>query len=151
VSGSQGRPRGSAAADTGTGDLFATMNDTHEVESTQVNQQDEQQDMPADLVVAAADATGPDVVEAAAASLTGNSAGGAGGGQPPSSGGPLPPLPDEDYLPLALYAERAYLDYAVSVVKGRALPDVADGQKPVQRRIIFSMHEMGLAANAKPV
>ena len=70
---------------------------------------------------------------------------------PPSSGGPLPPLPDEDYLPLALYAERAYLDYAVSVVKGRALPDVADGQKPVQRRIIFSMHEMGLAANAKPV
>ena len=49
------------------------------------------------------------------------------------------------------YAERAYLDYAVSVVKGRALPDVADGQKPVQRRIIFAMHQMGLAANAKPV
>ncbi len=151
MSGSQGRPRGSAAADTGTGDLFAIMNDTNEVESTQVNQQDEQQDMPADLVVAAADATGPDVVEATAASLTGDSAGSAGGGQPPSSGRPLPPLPDEDYLPLALYAERAYLDYAVSVVKGRALPDVADGQKPVQRRIIFSMHEMGLAANAKPV
>ncbi len=74
-----------------------------------------------------------------------------GNGSPPSGGGPLPPLPDGDYLPLALYAERAYLDYAVSVVKGRALPDVADGQKPVQRRIIFAMHEMGLAANAKPV
>ena len=76
----------------------------------------------------------------------------AGGAPPPTGGGgPLPPLPDGDYLPLGLYAERAYLDYAVSVVKGRALPDVADGQKPVQRRIIFSMHEMGLAANAKPV
>ena len=80
-------------------------------------------------------------------------AGGGGGGDPPSNGGgPLPPIPeDADHLPLALYAERAYLEYAVSVVKGRALPDVADGQKPVQRRIIFSMHEMGLAANAKPV
>ncbi|MBL8386251.1 MAG: DNA topoisomerase IV subunit A [Burkholderiales bacterium] len=78
-------------------------------------------------------------------------AGGGGAGEPPHAGGPLPPLPDADYLPLALYAERAYLDYAVSVVKGRALPDVADGQKPVQRRIVFAMHEMGLAANAKPV
>ena len=75
----------------------------------------------------------------------------AGGGMPPAGGGPLPPLPDGDYLPLALYAERAYLEYAVSVVKGRALPDVADGQKPVQRRIIYAMHEMGLASTAKPV
>ncbi|HMN81306.1 MAG TPA: hypothetical protein PKA20_15425, partial [Burkholderiaceae bacterium] len=41
-----------------------------------------------------------------------------------------------DSLTLADYAERAYLDYAVSVVKGRALPDVCDGQKPVQRRIL---------------
>ncbi|MEM5427145.1 DNA topoisomerase IV subunit A [Cupriavidus oxalaticus] len=56
-----------------------------------------------------------------------------------------------DSLTLARYAERAYLDYAVSVVKGRALPEVADGQKPVQRRILFSMHEMGLRADAKPV
>lgn len=46
---------------------------------------------------------------------------------------------------LALYAERAYLEYALSVVKGRALPDVCDGQKPVQRRILFSMERMGLA------
>ena len=73
------------------------------------------------------------------------------GSPPPSGGGPLPPLPeDADFLPLALYAERAYLDYAVSVVKGRALPDVCDGQKPVQRRIIYSMHAMGLGAAAKP-
>jgi topoisomerase-4 subunit A len=57
----------------------------------------------------------------------------------------------KDSLTLAVYAERAYLDYAISVVKGRALPDVADGQKPVQRRILFSMSEMGLRAEAKPV
>ena len=58
---------------------------------------------------------------------------------------------DDGQIMLAQYAERAYLDYAVSVVKGRALPDGADGQKPVQRRILYSMHEMGLTHNAKPV
>ncbi|MBU6438269.1 MAG: DNA topoisomerase 4 subunit A, partial [Betaproteobacteria bacterium] len=52
---------------------------------------------------------------------------------------------------LASYAQRAYLDYALSVVKGRALPEVADGQKPVQRRILYAMQRMGLAAGAKPV
>ncbi|WP_158936547.1 DNA topoisomerase IV subunit A [Burkholderia sp. S171] len=59
--------------------------------------------------------------------------------------------PEGEKLTLGDYAERAYLDYAVSVVKGRALPDVSDGQKPVQRRILFAMNEMGLANNAKPV
>jgi topoisomerase-4 subunit A len=58
-------------------------------------------------------------------------------------------------LPLADYAERAYLEYALSVVKGRALPDICDGNKPVQRRILYSMHRMGLAYSgnqaAKPV
>lgn len=54
-------------------------------------------------------------------------------------------------LTLATYAERAYLDYAISVVKGRALPEVADGQKPVQRRILFAMNEMNLRSDAKPV
>lgn len=58
---------------------------------------------------------------------------------------------DDETITLALYAEQAYLDYAVSVVKGRALPDVADGQKPVQRRILYAMHAMGLGAGAKPV
>ncbi|MFL9871128.1 DNA topoisomerase IV subunit A [Paraburkholderia megapolitana] len=62
-----------------------------------------------------------------------------------------PAPPDGEFLTLGNYAERAYLDYAVSVVKGRALPDVSDGQKPVQRRILFAMNEMGLADNAKPV
>src|SRR5438034_2340041 len=61
-----------------------------------------------------------------------------------------------DDLDLASYAQRAYLEYALSVVKGRALPDVADGQKPVQRRILYSMYRMGLGfgagnAGAKPV
>ena len=50
-----------------------------------------------------------------------------------------------DAIALAGYAERAYLEYALSVVKGRALPDVADGQKPVQRRILYAMARMGLA------
>ncbi len=57
----------------------------------------------------------------------------------------------EPSITLGLYAEKAYLDYAVSVVKGRALPDVGDGQKPVQRRILFAMDRMGLRAGAKPV
>ena len=60
-----------------------------------------------------------------------------------------------DTIALADYAERAYLEYALSVVKGRALPDVCDGQKPVQRRILYSMQRMGLGfsgnAGAKPV
>ncbi len=58
-----------------------------------------------------------------------------------------PELPEDagGAIGLAQYAERAYLEYALSVVKGRALPDVCDGQKPVQRRILFSMERMGLA------
>ncbi len=67
---------------------------------------------------------------------------------------PDPPAGD-DAIALAEYAERAYLDYALSVVKGRALPDVCDGQKPVQRRILYAMQELGLgwsgASGAKPV
>ena len=55
-----------------------------------------------------------------------------------------------EVLTLSTFAERAYLDYAISVVKGRALPDVCDGQKPVQRRILYAMNELGLNATAKP-
>src|SRR3954453_16244426 len=60
------------------------------------------------------------------------------------------PASDGEALTLASFAERAYLDYAISVVKGRALPDVCDGQKPVQRRILYAMNELGLNAAAKP-
>jgi len=60
-----------------------------------------------------------------------------------------------DAITLAHYAERAYLEYALSVVKGRALPDVCDGQKPVQRRILFAMERLGLSftgtSGAKPM
>lgn len=73
---------------------------------------------------------------------------------------PQSPAPEEgdDSPNLASYAQRAYLEYALSVVKGRALPDVCDGQKPVQRRILYSMSRMGLGfgggtgnTGAKPV
>ncbi|MBS0304033.1 MAG: DNA topoisomerase IV subunit A [Proteobacteria bacterium] len=68
---------------------------------------------------------------------------------------PADPADPAERLPLADYAQRAYLEYALSVVKGRALPDLCDGNKPVQRRILYAMHRMGLsysgASGAKPV
>ena len=73
---------------------------------------------------------------------------------------PQPPQPptaavssddDGDSMLLHESAARDYLEYAVAVVKGRALPDVKDGQKPVQRRVLFAMRELGLMAGAKPV
>ncbi len=67
----------------------------------------------------------------------------------------LPTADNDDGIALGHYAQRAYLEYALSVVKGRALPDVCDGQKPVQRRILYSMSRMGLGfsgnTGAKPV
>ena len=49
-------------------------------------------------------------------------------------------------IPTALHTEmqRSYLEYAMSVIVGRALPDVRDGLKPVHRRILYAMHELGL-------
>jgi topoisomerase IV subunit A len=85
---------------------------------------------------------------------------------PPPTEPPTPPVPpndggdssDDNDPSLAAYAQQAYLEYALSVVKGRALPDVCDGQKPVQRRILYSMSRMGLgfggtngSNGAKPV
>ncbi len=62
-----------------------------------------------------------------------------------SPGGPAGPShPSGDALTLAQYAQQAYLEYALSVVKGRALPAYCDGQKPVQRRILFTMERLGL-------
>ncbi|MDT8998947.1 DNA topoisomerase IV subunit A [Paucibacter sp. APW11] len=81
-----------------------------------------------------------------------------GPGGPDGPDGPDDGDDDGRSLTLAHYAERAYLEYALSVVKGRALPDVCDGQKPVQRRILYSMERMGLSfsganstVGAKPV
>jgi len=59
-----------------------------------------------------------------------------------------PPNPStvggDDYIDMGAFAERSYLTYAMSVVRGRAIPNVEDGQKPVQRRILYAMNELGL-------
>ena len=52
--------------------------------------------------------------------------------------------------PLGEYTEKAYLDYSMYVILDRALPQVGDGLKPVQRRIVYAMSELGLSAGAKP-
>jgi len=54
-----------------------------------------------------------------------------------------------EHIEITTEAKRAYLDYAMSVIVARALPDVKDGLKPVHRRILFAMHEMGLGPTAK--
>ena len=63
------------------------------------------------------------------------------------------PASDEgqEGLPLRTYTERAYLDYSMYVINDRALPHVGDGLKPVQRRIVYAMSELGLTATAKYV
>ncbi|MEM7762921.1 MAG: DNA topoisomerase IV subunit A [Pseudomonadota bacterium] len=55
-----------------------------------------------------------------------------------------------EQMPLREYTEKAYLDYSMYVILDRALPHIGDGLKPVQRRIIYAMSELNLAANAKP-
>ncbi len=52
-------------------------------------------------------------------------------------------------LPLKTFTEKAYLDYSMYVIMDRALPNIGDGLKPVQRRIVYAMSELGLAATAK--
>ncbi len=73
---------------------------------------------------------------------------------PPVPPETIPPMQDDDdgeSILLHDSAARDYLEYAVAVVKGRALPDVKDGMKPVQRRVLFAMRELRLSATAKPV
>src|SRR5438045_5536771 len=65
--------------------------------------------------------------------------GGAGSGFPGAAN--LQPVNIEEEM------RRSYLDYAMSVIIGRALPDARDGLKPVHRRILYAMHEMGLTPN----
>ncbi|MYM63124.1 DNA topoisomerase IV subunit A [Pseudomaricurvus sp. HS19] len=60
----------------------------------------------------------------------------------------LPPDSDE-VISLKAYAEKAYLDYSMYVILDRALPNIGDGLKPVQRRIVYAMSELGLKASAK--
>jgi DNA gyrase subunit A len=65
------------------------------------------------------------------------------GGTPPSGGTNLIPINIEDEM------KRSYLDYSMSVIIGRALPDARDGLKPVHRRVLYTMSEMGLQHNKK--
>ena len=58
-------------------------------------------------------------------------------------------ITDTERLPLRVFAEKAYLDYSMYVVLDRALPNIADGLKPVQRRIVYAMSELGLSAGQK--
>ena len=53
-------------------------------------------------------------------------------------------------VPLGTFSEKAYLDYSMYVILDRALPHVGDGLKPVQRRIVYAMRELGLSAQSKP-
>ena len=55
----------------------------------------------------------------------------------------------EDAAAAALFTEKAYLDYSMYVILDRALPHIGDGLKPVQRRIVYAMSELGLSASAK--
>ncbi|HSB15120.1 MAG TPA: DNA gyrase subunit A [Bryobacteraceae bacterium] len=68
---------------------------------------------------------------------------------PPPTQMPLGGDGSQNLVPINIEDEmrRSYLDYAMSVIIGRALPDIRDGLKPVHRRILFGMHEMGLTAN----
>lgn len=59
------------------------------------------------------------------------------------------PTVDTERLPLRVFAEKAYLDYSMYVVLDRALPHIADGLKPVQRRIVYAMSELALGPGAK--
>ena len=72
--------------------------------------------------------------------------------QPPDNPTQLPlgnGAPPENLIPIDIEVEmkKSYLDYAMSVIIGRALPDVRDGLKPVQRRILYGMYEAGLRSN----
>jgi topoisomerase-4 subunit A len=58
-------------------------------------------------------------------------------------------LDDRERLPLETFTEKAYLEYSMSVILDRALPHIADGLKPVQRRIVYAMSELGLKSGSK--
>src|SRR5438874_1506045 len=63
---------------------------------------------------------------------------------------PPPIIPEVEHQAVADFARKAYLDYSMYVILDRALPHVADGLKPVQRRIVYAMSELGLGPGAKP-
>ncbi len=89
------------------------------------------------------ESAGADIIASSGAG--GDSGGGSGGGadtKPPTGA-------DGDFIDMGTFAERSYLTYAMSVVRGRAIPNIEDGQKPVQRRILHVMNELGLKAGVQ--
>ena len=63
---------------------------------------------------------------------------------------PPPIIPEVEHQAVADFARKAYLDYSMYVILDRALPHIADGLKPVRRRIVYAMSELGLGPNSKP-
>ncbi len=78
-------------------------------------------------------------------------AAGAGGGNGGAPGAPriAGSGTEGDFIDMGTFAERSYLTYAMSVVRGRAIPNIEDGQKPVQRRILYVMNELGLKSGVQ--
>ena len=68
---------------------------------------------------------------------------------PESTSAPPPPPGGLEVVPLHEAAQSRYLNYALSVITARALPDVRDGLKPVQRRILYTMWQQNLTADTK--
>jgi DNA gyrase subunit A len=73
-----------------------------------------------------------------------------GGGKPPAAPPNVPPPPSDGETSIVVEARTRYLNYALSVITSRALPDVRDGLKPVQRRILYTMRkDLGLTPDAR--
>ena len=87
--------------------------------------------------------TADDTLDLFAATPAGD--GGGAAALPPAAGAGG----EGDFIDMGTFAERSYLTYAMSVVRGRAIPNVEDGQKPVQRRILYVMNELGLKAGVQ--
>src|SRR6266852_4463840 len=87
----------------------------------------------------------PAAADAGGSGGRGKKRGKGGHGGDGDGGGPPPPTDAS----LADEAQRRYLNYAVSVITARALPDVRDGLKPVQRRILYTMWQQNLTADTK--
>ena len=112
---------------------------------------DQREDEIVDEIVAedASDAPAEEGTEGEASTPESGDGSGEGSGNGSGSGDGPPPIDDGDIEPISIEEEMktSYLDYAMSVIVSRALPDVRDGLKPVHRRILFSMNENGYDYN----
>ena len=111
------------------------------------NESDNLTDEPENSGETESDIDAETVAEEASETPTEEGAGGDDGGAGDEP--PMPPEDEGDVAPISIEEEMktSYLDYAMSVIVSRALPDVRDGLKPVHRRILFSMNENGYEYN----